>query len=145
MKDFTISCGTRGQTKTIRNYETRIQWCFFWRGTQTLNSCRSLDYARGNWSIIYFNDLCKPIEIYIYARKKHPVTCCPTAKAPRTQQTCGNRHSTKTSGIFSCFPAIILLTWVPLHCKSFLSCSISTFMFQPWLRVAAISLVYYVT
>ena len=33
------------------------------------NSFRSLDYARGNESIIYFTDLCKPIETYIYARK----------------------------------------------------------------------------
>ena len=32
-------------------------------GTQTLNSCRSLDYARGNGSIIYFNDLSKPISM----------------------------------------------------------------------------------
>ena len=32
-------------------------------GTQTWNSCRSQ----------YFNDLCKPIEIYIYARKKQVI------------------------------------------------------------------------
>ena len=53
---------------------------FFWSGPQTLNSCRSLHYARGNKYIIFFNDLCKPIEIYIYARKKHPFTSYPAAK-----------------------------------------------------------------
>ena len=31
-------------------------------------------------SIIYFNDLRKPIEIYIYSRKKHPFTSYPVAK-----------------------------------------------------------------
>ena len=35
---------------------------------KTLNSCRSLGYARGNESIIIYN-LCKPIETYIYAKK----------------------------------------------------------------------------
>ena len=37
---------------------------------KTINSCRSLDHACGNGSIIDFNDLRKSIEIYIYARKK---------------------------------------------------------------------------
>ena len=36
----------------------------------TLNTCRSFDYARGNGPIIYFTDLCKPIEACIYARTK---------------------------------------------------------------------------
>ena len=56
---------------------------FLQGGTQSLNSCHSLDYARDNESIIYFNDLCKPIEIYIYARKKHPFTSYPAAKHPK--------------------------------------------------------------
>ena len=43
----------------------------FRSGTQTLNSCHSPDYARDN-KLLIFNDLCKPIELYIYARKKHP-------------------------------------------------------------------------
>ena len=41
--------------------------------TVTPNSFRGLDYARGNESIIYFIDLCKPTETYIYARKKTPL------------------------------------------------------------------------
>ena len=36
---------------------------FLWGETQTFNFCRSLDYERGNESIIYFNDLRKPTEI----------------------------------------------------------------------------------
>ena len=36
---------------------------FLQGGTQTLNSCLSLDYARDNESCVYFNDLCKLIEI----------------------------------------------------------------------------------
>ena len=52
-------------------------------GTHTFNSSLSLDYARGNESIIFFNDLYKPIEIYIYARKKHPFTSYPAAKHPK--------------------------------------------------------------
>ena len=36
------------------------------------NSFCSFEYARGNESIIYFTDLGKPIETYIYARNKHP-------------------------------------------------------------------------
>ena len=34
--------------------------------------------------VYFFNELCKPIEIYIYARKKHPITSYPTAKHPKT-------------------------------------------------------------
>ena len=54
--------------------------------TLTLNSCRSLDYARANKSIIYFTDLCNPIETYIYAIKKHPFASYPAAKHKKTQQ-----------------------------------------------------------
>ena len=50
--------------------------------TLTSNSFRSLDYARGNESIVYFTDLCKPIETYIYASKNHPFASYPAAKHP---------------------------------------------------------------
>ena len=50
--------------------------------TLTLNSCRSLDYAHGNESIIYFTHLCKPMETHICARKKHPFATYPAAKHP---------------------------------------------------------------
>ena len=46
-------------------------------------SCRSLGYACGNKSIILFNILCKPIEIYIYDRKEHPFTGYSAAKYPK--------------------------------------------------------------
>ena len=32
---------------------------------------------------MFFNDLCIPIEIYIYARKKHPIKSYPAAKHPK--------------------------------------------------------------
>ena len=47
---------------------------------EPLNSCRSLGYARSNKSISVFNYLCKPMELYIYVRKKHPFTSYPAAK-----------------------------------------------------------------
>ena len=73
----------RPQTKTpTRTEQTRTQSRFFRTEPLTLNSCRSLDYARGNESIIYFTELCKPIETYIYARKKHPFASYPAAKHP---------------------------------------------------------------
>ena len=76
-------CGARKRKKAVRNEKTRCQRRFFQSGTQTLNSCLSLHYELSNKSIIFFNDLCKPIEIYIFVRKKHPVTCCPAAKHPK--------------------------------------------------------------
>ena len=53
---------------------------FLQGGSQTLNFCCSLYCARSNGSNIYFNDLSEPIEIYIYARKKHLFTTYPAAK-----------------------------------------------------------------
>ena len=52
--------------------------------TLTLNFCRSLDYARSNESIIYFTDLCKPIQTYIYARKKHTFEVIPQQSTQNT-------------------------------------------------------------
>ena len=62
--------------------QRRTQSRFFQSETLTSNSFRSLDYARGNESIIYFTDLCKRIETYIYARKKDPFASYPAAKHP---------------------------------------------------------------
>ena len=56
---------------------------FFLKWNTNINSCRSLDYARGNESIIYFTDLYKPIETYIYARKKRPFASYPAAMHPK--------------------------------------------------------------
>ena len=68
----------RWKMKKLENSDT-----FFWSGIQTLNSCCSLGYAPGNKSIIFFNDLFKPIEIYDYARKKSPFTSYSAAKHPK--------------------------------------------------------------
>ena len=64
------------------NEQTWTQLWFFQCETLTSNSFRSLDYALGNESIIYFTDLCNPIETYIYARKKHLFASCPEPKHP---------------------------------------------------------------
>ena len=37
----------------VRNEENRRQWHLFRGGTQAISSCRSLDYARVNKSMIY--------------------------------------------------------------------------------------------
>ena len=60
----------------IENEEGRILCRFFQSETQTSNSCRTLDYARDNKSIIYV-----PM---IYAKKKRPFTSCPAAKHQNT-------------------------------------------------------------
>ena len=73
--DSLIGCGARKQTRT--------QSRFFRSETLTLNSCRSLHYARGNESVIYFTNPCKPKEADIYARKKHPFVSYPAAKHPK--------------------------------------------------------------
>ena len=67
---------TRQKTKKLlinENGEKRRNPCtvaYFRSGTQTLSSCCSLDYAHGNKSIIFFNDLYTPVKIYICATKK---------------------------------------------------------------------------
>ena len=65
----------------------------------TLNFYRSLDYARSDESIIYFTDLCKPLETYIYAKKKHPFTSYPAAKHPNAANFLVQKL-TKTSELF---------------------------------------------
>ena len=96
--DCPNSCGARKWEKTVRSEETRCQWSFFPSRTQTLNSCRCLNYARANKSITFFNDLYKPIEIYIYTRKS-------THSQVTSQQSTQNKanlrlHTRKTSGPF---------------------------------------------
>ena len=72
---------TQTEKKTVRKEKPRRQWRFFWSGAHTLNSCHSLDCARGSKSILwFFNDLCEPIEIYIYVRKMRPFTSYHAAK-----------------------------------------------------------------
>ena len=59
------------------NEPTRAQSRFFQNETLTSSSFCSLDYAHSNESIIYFTDICKPIETYIYARKRTHVQVIP--------------------------------------------------------------------
>ena len=69
-------------TLPTKTEQTRAQSRFFRTEPLTLNLCCSLDYVRGNEYIIYFTDLCKPIETYIYARKKHPFASYSAEKHP---------------------------------------------------------------
>ena len=86
------------------------------------NSFRSLGYARGNESIIYFTDLCKPIETYIYAKKNTHLQVIPQQRT-QTQQTCGYRHTTKNQWTYfhnaargsTLALAIIFIIQVPLQ------------------------------
>ena len=56
--------GKRTNTDTVALFQSE---------TLPLNSFRSLDYARGNESIIYFTDLCKPKNTFAsYPAAKHP-------------------------------------------------------------------------
>ena len=73
-----VHANRKRQRETSKHEQSR----FFQSKTLTLNSCHSLDYAHSNESIIYFTDLCMPIETYIYARKKHPFASYPAAKHP---------------------------------------------------------------
>ena len=89
----------------------------------TLNSCHSLDHARNNESIIYFNDLCKTIEIYIYARKKLPFTSYLAAMHPKHRKFAITDMRERSVDYFyytTRAPAIILLTYVPLQKFPFL-------------------------
>ena len=71
---------------------------------------------------IFFNDLCGPIEIYIYVRKNHSFTNYPAAKYPKYNKLAVTDTQEKPVDFFndtaqaSTFgPAISLLTWVSLH------------------------------
>ena len=67
----------------MRNEENEKSDVFLQSGTQTLNFCRSFDYARDNESIIYFIDLCKPIERKVhlcYEKSTHLQVSYPAAK-----------------------------------------------------------------
>ena len=83
----------------------------------TLNFCRGLGRTRGHESIRIFNDLCKPIEIYIYVRKNHSFASYPAAKylnaANSGLQTCDKRPVdlfTNAEGAPTLSPAMILQT-----------------------------------
>ena len=82
--DGSIGCDARKpKDDNEKRINTKIEWRFSRSGTQTLKSCHRLGYARGSESIIFFNYLCNPLEIYNYARIKHPFTSYPTAKHPK--------------------------------------------------------------
>ena len=91
----------RTQTTTpTRTGQTQAQSGFFLTEPLTLNSCRSLVYASGNESIIYFTDLFKPIKTYVYARKKHPFANYPAAKHPNAANLRLQTYDKKTVVFF---------------------------------------------
>ena len=125
------------RTQTNNDDENRINTktvTLFQNRTQTFNFCRSLGYVHGNMSIIFFNDLCKPIRIYIYARKKHfyKLSC---SKASKTQQICGYKHTRKNSKLFQWhrtgiefmprnnFANLVSLAKVSIPVRSIIPCS----------------------
>ena len=74
----------RTQTQNAHRKQTNTNTvAFFQSESLPSNSFCSFDYARGNESIVYFTDLCKPIETYTYARKKHPIASYPAANHPK--------------------------------------------------------------
>ena len=74
--DSPIGCGSRRREPNKHGHSRASS------EPLTLNSFRGFDYARGNDSIIYFTDLWKLMETYIYARKKHPFASYSAAKHP---------------------------------------------------------------
>ena len=106
------------RTQTNNDDENRINTktvTLFQNGTQTFNFCCSLGY--GNMSIIFFNDFCKAIRIYIYARKKHLFISYLAAKHPKHSKFAVINIREKTVNFFndtaralSLCPAIILQT-----------------------------------
>ena len=101
MLDSPINCGA-GKTQNADEDRTNTNTVAFFKSEPLpSNSFRSFDYARGNESIdiIYFTDLCKPVETYIYARKSTHLQVI-LQQSTQTQQTCGYRYTTNTGGLF---------------------------------------------
>ena len=68
-----------------------------------------------------FNDLCKPIETYIYVRKNHPITGYPAVKNPKHNQLAVTDIREKPVDFFNDITRgptlasiIISQTWFPL-------------------------------
>ena len=86
------------RTQTKQDDKKRRKCCFLWGGTQTLNSCRSLDYASNN---IYIFQRSRRANRNIHlCQEKAPIYKLFRSKAPKTQQICHYRHARKTSGLF---------------------------------------------
>ena len=80
---------------------------------------------------ILSNDFCKPLERYVYARKKHPSSGYPAAKHPKHSKFAITDIREKPVNFFYCSAwastlasATILLTQVPLQQFPFLFISI---------------------
>ena len=86
-------------TQTTTPTKTEQTRAFSQTEPLTLNFCCSLDYARGNESITYFTDLCKPIEHTSMLGKSTHLQVIPQ-QSTQTRQTWDYRHTTKTSGPF---------------------------------------------
>ena len=97
---FTISQGARKQKTDDENRINTKTMTLFRSGAQTFSSCRSLGHARGNKSIIFFDDLMQANRNIHLCTEEASIYKLSHSKSPETQQTCGYRHTTKTSGIF---------------------------------------------
>ena len=134
-----VGCGAREQKMTVGTEQTRRQWRFSEVKHKHLTPVAVL----ANKSIKFFTNLCKPIEIYTYAKKNHPFTCYPAAKHPKHSKCaitdipeslvnlfyCSTRESTLVS-------TTILLTQVPLQKFPFLFIIII-----PWITSAMLWLI----
>ena len=103
--NFTSKPAWAANSEVVRRIETR--WVSF---------DRSLDYASGSESIIFSNELCKPIKIYLYVRNKHPFTSYPAEKHQKHSKFAITEMQHKPVDFFYCtarastsVPAIILL------------------------------------
>ena len=95
MLDCPIGCGARRKKITVGSEETQRQWRFFRSGTQTLNFCRSLHFARGNKSMVYVQMIYVSNWNVHLCQEKSPIYKLSCGKAPNTLQACHYRHATK--------------------------------------------------
>ena len=124
MLNWPISCDTRRQKKAIETKRPEDSDAFSRSGTQTLNSCRSLDYACANKSIIYVSLIyVGAIEKYIYVSTNLRVA---PQQSTKMQQIEGYKRTRKPVNVLrhcrasTLTPEIILPIAVPLQKIPFL-------------------------
>ena len=114
----------------IRRSLTRVL-CFASWNTQAFNFYRSLDCARKKTSLFYtFQRSIKLIEIYVYARKKHPSSGYPAAKHPKHSKFAITDIREKPVNLFYCSTRASTFAnsgscakvSVPVHIYNSLSC-----------------------
>ena len=92
---------------------------------------KTVGNGKAQVNYILSNDLCKPLEIYVYVIKKHPSSGYPAAKHPKHSKFAITDIREKPVNFFYCstrastlVSATILLTQVPLQKFPFLFISI---------------------